>query len=197
MNILKTIQVFIDIIIVLVIYVVGNKSDLFLQEAVSEREARQFAEKINAKFTLTSCLTGEGVKEIFEEIEHKLKAIELSAKEKKRIRLDDSKNRNNNRSCCSSTNHREERIYTRKEQSSRNTSNKEIALPTYDSNSNKYKDFDINKKNEVVYAKNMDPIPIGDISKEPLLINNNQDLEEDIVVPINDKKCCCCCKKNK
>ena len=47
--------------------VVGNKSDLFTEATVSEDEGRKFAKQHEAIFANTSCKTGEGVKEMFEE----------------------------------------------------------------------------------------------------------------------------------
>ena len=49
--------------------VVGNKSDLFTEATVSEDEGRKFAKQHEAIFANTSCKTGEGVKEMFEDIE--------------------------------------------------------------------------------------------------------------------------------
>ncbi len=49
-----------------VIFIVGSKCDLIEKEEISENEARNFAESINAEFTLTSALDNIGIKEMFE-----------------------------------------------------------------------------------------------------------------------------------
>ena len=45
--------------------IVGNKSDLYFKEEVSEDEARTYSNEINAIFRLTSALNGSGIKELF------------------------------------------------------------------------------------------------------------------------------------
>ena len=46
---------------------IGNKSDLYLEnEEVSEEDARNYANEINAVFKLTSALNGSGINELFE-----------------------------------------------------------------------------------------------------------------------------------
>ena len=50
------------------IYLIGNKSDLYESEDVKEDTAREYAKSINARFALTSALNGEGIQTIFTEI---------------------------------------------------------------------------------------------------------------------------------
>ena len=48
-----------------VLAVVGNKSDLFENEVVSEDEGRKFAEEKNAEFMLVSAKTGDNITNLF------------------------------------------------------------------------------------------------------------------------------------
>ena len=50
----------------IVLGIAGNKSDLYENEAVSENEAREFANDINAIFELTSAQNNSGITELFE-----------------------------------------------------------------------------------------------------------------------------------
>ena len=52
----------------IVLAIAGNKSDLYDDEAVPEKEAREFAESIGAIFTLTSAQNNSGVNKLFENI---------------------------------------------------------------------------------------------------------------------------------
>ena len=49
----------------LVLGVAGNKCDMYEKEAVPENEAREFANKINAIFSLTSAQNNTGINELF------------------------------------------------------------------------------------------------------------------------------------
>ena len=49
----------------LVLGVAGNKCDMYEKEAVPENEAREFASKINAIFSLTSAQNNTGINELF------------------------------------------------------------------------------------------------------------------------------------
>ena len=49
-----------------VLAVVGNKSDLYEEEEVSENEAKEFAKEIGAFFMLVSAKTGNNVNQLFE-----------------------------------------------------------------------------------------------------------------------------------
>ena len=55
----------------IVIGVAGNKSDLFVDEKVSESEARNFADKIGAIFELTSAQNNTGIIELFLDVGNK------------------------------------------------------------------------------------------------------------------------------
>ena len=55
----------------MVLGIAGNKSDLYDQEAVPEKEARDFAKSINAIFALTSAQNNSGVTKLFEDIGNK------------------------------------------------------------------------------------------------------------------------------
>ena len=48
--------------------VAGNKCDLFHEEQVTEKEAKEFANSIGAVFQLTSCKESIGIDELFEEL---------------------------------------------------------------------------------------------------------------------------------
>ena len=51
----------------IILGLIGNKSDLYLEnEEVSEEDARNYANEINAVFKLTSALNGSGINELFE-----------------------------------------------------------------------------------------------------------------------------------
>ena len=53
-------------------YLIGNKSDLYEQEAVSELEAREYAKNNNMRFFLISCLENTGIKEFVEDLAEEL-----------------------------------------------------------------------------------------------------------------------------
>ena len=48
-----------------IIIIVGNKRDLYENEAVDEEEVKKFSESVNALYKQTSAQTGEGVNELF------------------------------------------------------------------------------------------------------------------------------------
>ena len=52
----------------IILGIAGNKSDLYDDEAVPEKEAREFAESVGAIFTLTSAQNNSGVNKLFENI---------------------------------------------------------------------------------------------------------------------------------
>ena len=85
---------------ILVFYVVGNKSDLYTNAVVSDEEGRSFALEINGLFRIISCKTGEGIKEMFDEIGRIIKS-EKNQKEQSRISLD--KTVKTNAGCCGCT----------------------------------------------------------------------------------------------
>ena len=49
----------------IILAIAGNKSDLFEDQKVSEKEVKKFAESIGAIFKLTSCKENIGIKELF------------------------------------------------------------------------------------------------------------------------------------
>ena len=49
----------------MIFYIVGNKTDLFEQEEVSEDEAKKLAKSINAGFHLVSCKNSVGINDLF------------------------------------------------------------------------------------------------------------------------------------
>ena len=51
---------------------VGNKSDLYEYEEVTEEQAEEFAKSINAIYQQTSAANGSGVKELFNMIGNKI-----------------------------------------------------------------------------------------------------------------------------
>ena len=52
----------------LLIYLIGNKIDLYDKRQVSDEEIMKFAEDNNLRCFLTSCLTGEGVQNFFDDL---------------------------------------------------------------------------------------------------------------------------------
>ena len=53
-------------------YLIGNKSDLYDEEAVSELEAREYAKNNNMRFFLISCLNNTGIKKFVEDLAEEL-----------------------------------------------------------------------------------------------------------------------------
>ena len=51
-----------------VLGIAGNKCDKYEQEQVQENDAKEFAEKVNAAFQLTSAQNNTGIDELFEEL---------------------------------------------------------------------------------------------------------------------------------
>ena len=51
-----------------VIIIVGNKMDLIDKETLETSEMKQYADSIHAKLCFTSCLTGDGVEDVFVEL---------------------------------------------------------------------------------------------------------------------------------
>lgn len=91
----------------LVLCVVANKADLFIDATVSDEEGKNFAEKIGASFTNNSCLAGEGIKELFEEIQKKIMSdvvtLEVEKSDINRLLLDDGRHDKQKRNgCCGS-----------------------------------------------------------------------------------------------
>ena len=64
-----------------ILAVVGNKFDLFEKEQVTEKEAREFAEKRGAIFMSTSCENGgDNIKELFESLAKKYLSLKYNSK---------------------------------------------------------------------------------------------------------------------
>ena len=74
-----------------IIFLVGNKSDLYEKEVVNEEEARQYANEINSLYKLVSAQTGEGIEDIFKMIGERLLTEEFLQK------IKEENNDNNNR----------------------------------------------------------------------------------------------------
>ena len=53
-------------------YLIGNKSDLYDEGAVSESEAREYAKNNNMRFFLTSCKNKTGINEFVEDLAEEL-----------------------------------------------------------------------------------------------------------------------------
>ena len=60
-----------------VLAVVGSKSDCYENEEVSEDEARNYAEKINAIYMLTSAKKGNNIENLFEALVRKYLGYEF------------------------------------------------------------------------------------------------------------------------
>ena len=63
--------------------VVGNKSDLYLDEQVKEEEAREWAEQIGAIYSLVSAKTGDCINALFENVVRKYLSPNFVAEIKK------------------------------------------------------------------------------------------------------------------
>ena len=98
-----------------IIFVLGNKSDLYEKEAINEEDARKYAEDIKALYKLVSAQTGEGIEDIFKMIGEKLLTPEFLEKIKeesnnnninnhrnsiKNITVEDNKVLKKKRKCC-------------------------------------------------------------------------------------------------
>ena len=97
----------------LVLGVAGNKCDMYEKEAVPENEAREFASKINAIFSLTSAQNNTGINELFMDAGNKYldpnfqqsinDGAEEGANDANNIRLDANKARTDvkgKKRCC-------------------------------------------------------------------------------------------------
>ena len=89
--------------------VAGNKCDLFQEEKVTEKEAKEFANQIGAVFQLTSCKESIGIDELFEELGRKyleknnLIDNDSGNNQKERgisIKKEDVNNNKNKKKCC-------------------------------------------------------------------------------------------------
>ena len=99
----------------IVLAIAGNKSDLYDDEAVPEKEAREFAESIGAIFTLTSAQNNSGVNKLFENIgkkflnpdfQEKVEEIKNIREAHQNVSLDrnkvipETKEENKKKGCC-------------------------------------------------------------------------------------------------
>ena len=91
-----------------VLAVVGNKSDLYEEEEVSENEAKEFAKEIGAFFMLVSAKTGNNVNQLFEALLRQYlgkeftKKVEEMKKNKggtKQLKIDKTKDKKK-KGCC-------------------------------------------------------------------------------------------------
>ena len=61
-----------NIVIIIVLAVVGNKSDLDTKKQVDDKEAKSFAKKLKASFKKTSAKNGEGINDLLEFMKDKI-----------------------------------------------------------------------------------------------------------------------------
>ena len=79
-----------------IVFIVGNKSDIYEKEAVNEEEARQYAKDINALYKLVSAENGDGINEIFKMIGERMLTQEFLEKIKNEKNNNDNNNSTNN-----------------------------------------------------------------------------------------------------
>ena len=95
----------------IILAIAGNKSDLFEQQEVSDKEVKKFAESIGAVFKSTSCKENVGINELFLECGKKfLEANNLlgnddkGKKDNENLKIDGKNDKNNGnkgkRKCC-------------------------------------------------------------------------------------------------
>ena len=66
--------------------IVGNKMDLYQNEEISEKEAREYAKSIGAGYHLVSCKQSVGIKDLFEDLRDMgFRCIIISNESKKRV----------------------------------------------------------------------------------------------------------------
>ena len=91
-----------------VLAVVGNKSDLYEEEEVSENEAKEFAKEIGAFFMLVSAKTGNNVNQLFEallrqylgkEFTKKVEEMKKNKGDTKQLKIDKTKDKKK-KGCC-------------------------------------------------------------------------------------------------
>ena len=75
-----------------IIFLIGNKSDLYEKEEVNEEEARKYAEEINSLYKLVSAQNGEGINDIFKMVGERL----LTEKFLQKIKEENNVNNNRN-----------------------------------------------------------------------------------------------------
>ena len=91
----------------IILAIAGNKSDLFEDQKVSEKEVKKFAESIGAIFELTSCKENIGINELFYECGKKyLEVNKLIGKDNKgnneNLKIDgkDNNGKKGKKKCC-------------------------------------------------------------------------------------------------
>ena len=80
-----------------IVFIVGNKSDIYEKEAVNEEETRQYAKDINALYKLVSAENGDGINEIFKMIGERMLTQEFLEKIKNEKNNNDNNSTNNNK----------------------------------------------------------------------------------------------------
>ena len=90
-----------------VLGIVGNKSDLFENEAVPEEEARKFAEEKNAEFMVVSAKTGDNVINLFNVLVNKFldpsfqeQIGEITQKNEGNIKITNKTEKKKKKGCC-------------------------------------------------------------------------------------------------
>ena len=180
---------------ILVFYVVGNKSDLYTNAVVSDKEGRSFALEINGLFRIISCKTGEGIQEMFDEIG---RIIESEKNQKEQSRISLVKTVKTNSGCCGSK--RETKSTPRRTKKSEycsfnrrtdsivgETLPQSILIPANNKSLKKQK----TNTNTTISSHDVTPmnIPISDSEEKnvkPINISKSE-----IKIPKKDKKCCC------
>ena len=75
-----------------IIFLVGNKSDLYEQEEVNEEEAREYAKEINSLFKLVSAQNGDGIEDIFKMVGERLLTEDFLKKIKEENNINNNRN---------------------------------------------------------------------------------------------------------
>ena len=85
--------------------IVGNKMDLYQNEEISEKEAREYAKSIGAGYHLVSCKQSVGIKDLFEDCAKRyLETSKLTEKNKEKdnisLSLDKNQTKKKKKKCC-------------------------------------------------------------------------------------------------
>lgn len=85
--------------------IVGNKMDLYQNEEISEKEAREYAKSIGAGYHLVSCKQSVGIKDLFEDCAKRyLETSKLTEKNKEKdnisLSLDKNQTKVEKKKCC-------------------------------------------------------------------------------------------------
>ena len=87
--------------------IVGNKMDLYKNEEISEKEAREYAKSIGAGYHLVSCKQSVGIKDLFEDCAKKyLETNKLTEKNQEKenknisLSLDKNQTKVEKKKCC-------------------------------------------------------------------------------------------------